>query len=442
MGIYYNSETLIDSVKRRINIPTNQNTFTDSDILAFADEELALALVPSIMSLHEDHLLYEALVPLQPGQREYLIPYRAIGNKLYDLMYKDLNGNYLPMSQTTWSDEPNYNGAYTTNLLYAYYVRNNRIGLLPTFNGINTGSLRFMYYIRPSSLVPSAQVAVISNINLTTGIITFSSFPSNTFSTSTLVDFYQFKSPHTILNIDVQPTSVSVTNKTMGFNVGSTTMTLSPGTVADATDGGYLLLSDTNNIDKYFLWFDKTGFTPVPSNIDTVGRTGIHVSLVGLITADDVVNAIQAVLPSPQFTSVVVGGTPLSLVVTTGANGGVSLGSVPWGNDTYNLSYVQNPSDIPSFLAVGDHVALAEECCIPQVPSDLHVYLAQKTAERILESQGDAQGLALAQQKSKEMEFRAGTIIDNRVDESPPKLVNRHGILRSGLIQRLYRRRG
>ena len=438
MGIYYNSETLVDSVKRRINIPTNQNTFTDADILAFADEELALALVPMVMSLHEDHLLYEDIVPLMPNTREYLIPYRAIGNKLYDLQFKDTNGNFLPMSQTTWSDEPNYNGAYTTNLLYAYYVRNNRIGLLPTFNGISNGSLRFMYYIRPSQLVPSTEVAVISNINLISGSITFSNLPA-TFSTNTLVDFYQFKSPHTILNIDVTPLSVSQTTKTMVFNVGNTIMTLSPGLVVDAVDGGYLLLSDTNNDDLYFLWFDKTGSTPAPTGPDTFGRTGIQVSLVGLTTAFDISTAIQAALPTPQFSAVLDG---TSVVITTGPGGGVSVGSVPWGDSTFNLDTVSTPSDIPEFLAVGDHVALAEECCIPQVPSDLHVYLAQKTAERILESQGDAQGLGLAQQKSREMEFRAGTIIDNRVDESPPKLVNRHGILRSGLIQRLYRRRG
>jgi hypothetical protein len=438
MGIYYNSETLIDSVKRRINIPTNQNTFTDSDILAFADEELALALVPAIMSLHEDHLLYEGVVPLTPNTREYEIPYRAIGNKLYDLQFKDMNGNFLPMSQTTWSDEPNYNGAYTTNLIYAYYVRNNRIGLLPTFNGISTGSLRFMYYIRPSALVPSVQVAVISNINLTTGTITFSNLPT-TFNTNTLVDFYKFKSPHTILNIDVLPLSVSFATKTMSFNVGNTIITLSPGLVADAFNAGYLLLSDTNNVNQYFLWFDKTGSTPQPSNFDTIGRTPIYVNLVGLVTAAQIATAIQAAIPTPQF-SAVLNGT--SVIVTTGPGGGSSVGSQPWGNDTFNSSYVTTPSDIPQYLAIGDHVALAEQCCIPQVPSDLHVYLAQKTAERILESQGDAQGLALAQQKSKEMEFRAGTIIDNRVDESPPKLVNRHGILRSGLIQRLYRRRG
>lgn len=438
MGIYYNSETLIDSVKRRINIPTNQNTFTDADILAFADEELALGVVPAIMSLHEDHLLFEQLSPLQVGVREYEIPYRAIGNKLYDLMYKDLNGNFLPMSQTTWSDEPNYNGAYTTNLIYAYYVRNNRIGLLPTFNGINTGSLRFMYYIRPSALVPSSNVAVINNINLTSGTITFSNLPS-TFNTNTLVDFYKFKSPHTILGIDVRPVTVSQVTKTMVFQTGSTQTVLVCGTISDAFDAGYFLIDSTNQTNKYFVWFDKTGSTPAPTNYDTIGRIGIQVSLVGLITANQIANAISAALPTGDFTCVV---NSSAITITTGPNGGTSMGSSPMGNSAFGITVTALPSDIPQYLAVGDHVALAEQCCIPQIPSDLHVYLAQKTAERILESQGDIAGLQAAQAKSKEMEFRAGTIIDNRVDESPPKLVNRHGILRSGLIQRLYRRRG
>jgi hypothetical protein len=445
MGVYYTSEDLIESVQRRINIPLNQNTFTADDILNFADEELGLSIVPSILSLHENYLLYEEITPLVFNQNEYLIPYRAVGNKLYDLQFVDQNNNYLPMSQTTWSDQPNYNGAYTTNLTYAYYVRNNRIGLLPTFEGLQTGtgSLRFMYYIRPSSLVASADVCVISNIDNVSGTISFQNIPS-TYSTSTKIDFYQFNSPHSILGIDVLPLSVSAASNTMTFNVGNTITTLSPGLAVDAFPGGYILMSTTNNDQQYFLWFnnvwDGSAYisAPIPNNYDTIGRTGIEVDLTGAITAFEISEAIQSVLPV-QFTSYLNG---TSLVASTGPGGGSSVGSAPWGDDTFNLSYTNTPSDIPYFLAVGDHVALAEQCCIPQIPSDLHVYLAQKTAERILESQGNAEGLALAQQKSKEMEFRAGTIIDNRVDESPPKLVNRHGILRSGLIQRLYRRRG
>ncbi len=317
MSSYYTSERLIASVKRRISTPTNQNTFTDADILAFADEELSLGVLPAMMSLHEDYLLFKQDFPLLEGVSEYQIPYRAVGNKLYDLQFKDNSGNILYMSRTTKADQPSFNGRYTLNSTYAYYVMNNRIGLLPSITGGVTGSLRFIYYMRASSLVKTTEVSIITNINRTTGEILVNSVP-DTFSTNTPVDFYKYRSPHNILAIDTIPTSVNSAAKTIVFDI----------------------------------------------NV------------------------------------------------------------------------------IPEDLEVGDHIALAEECAIPQIPSDLHVFLAQKTAERILEAQGDVEGLKIAQAKSAEMEVRAGTIIDNRVDESPTKLINRRGILQSGLSNRRYRRRG
>lgn len=317
MSSYYTSERLIASVKRRISTPTNQNTFTDADILAFADEELSLGVLPAMMSLHEDYLLFKQDFPLLEGVSEYQIPYRAVGNKLYDLQFKDASGNILYMSRTTKADQPSFNGRYTLNTTYAYYVMNNRIGLLPAITGGVTGSLRFIYYMRSSSLVKTTEVSIITNINRTTGEILVNNVP-DTFSTNTPIDFYKYRSPHNILAIDTIPTSVNAAAKTIIFSVDA----------------------------------------------------------------------------------------------------------------------------IPDELEVGDHIALAEQCAIPQIPSDLHVFLAQKTAERILEAQGDVEGLKIAQAKSAEMEVRAGTIIDNRVDESPTKLINRRGILQSGLISRLYRRRG
>lgn len=316
MGIYYTADTLIDSVKRRINIPTNQNTFTDEDILAFADEELILSVVPAIMSLHEDYLLFQKDVDLEADTSEYVIPYRAVGNKLYDLQFVDDNDNLLPMARTTVSERTNYGASGTSNAHYSYYVINNRVGLLPEIGATVSGALRFIYYIRPSALVLEENISVITDIDEATGVITVSSLPDD-FTTSLLYDFYKAKSPHNILSIDI-----------------------------------------------------------AVSAIDTALNT-------------------------------------ITIAV----------------------------ADIPDELEVGDHIAIAQETAIPQIPSDLHVYLAQKTAERILESQGDLEGLKLAQSKSAEMEVRAGSIIDNRVDESPRKLVNSKGLLRSGLFARSSKRR-
>lgn len=317
MSTYYTSELLIDSVKRRINIPTNQNTYSDEDILAFADEELGLVVVPAIMTLHEDYLLFSEDRPVEENQSEYIIPYRSVGNKLYDLQFVDLSNNVMPMTRSTMADQPAYNGAYTTNINYAYFVKNNRVVLMPPITGNAVGSLRFIYYIRPSSLVMTSAVGVINNINRTTGEITVNALPG-TFSTAVRFDLYNVRSPHNILSIDLEASAVNSTSKT--------------------------------------------------------------------ITLD--------------------------------------------------------PEDIPSELIVGDHIALSQQCAIPQIPDDLHVFLAQKTAERILEAQGDMEGLNIARQKSAEMEVRAGTIIDNRVEESPPKLVNRNSPLRYGMVSRFNRRRG
>lgn len=58
------SKSLIASVKRKIAIPASQSTFTDSDILAFANEEVMIAQVPSILKFHEEYFVYKVETPL------------------------------------------------------------------------------------------------------------------------------------------------------------------------------------------------------------------------------------------------------------------------------------------------------------------------------------------------------------------------------------------
>lgn len=310
MSQYYDTDGLIDSIKRRINIPASQITFDDDDLLAFANEELALSVVPAIMSLHEDYLLFSEDVVFDGDDSVYSIPYRAVGNKLYDLQFVDSNGNALEMSRTTEGDAPMYNGTNVGSPLFAYYVKNNKIITLPAESSAS-GYLRFIYFIRPAELVSMDRIGVITDINTTTGEVVVSSMPSH-FTTNITFDLYKVKSPHSIIAIDLTAATVN---------------------------------SSTNTIEL-------------------------------------------------------------------------------------------DPDDLPQDLAVGDHITMSTEAGIPQIPSDLHVLLAQKVAERVLEAQGDVEGLQIAKMKSAEMENRAGNIIDNRVDESPIKLVNRRGVLRTGLRRR------
>ena len=97
--------------------------------------------------------------------------------------------------------------------------------------------------------------------------------------------------------------------------------------------------------------------------------------------------------------------------------------------------------DLPRELQVGDHLSLAGECCIPQVPSEMQVLLTQMVACRIMEAQGDTDGLQNALVKLKQMQEAAGVIIDNRVDDSPKKIRNRNSTLRTSVYAKRLNRR-
>lgn len=80
---------------------------------------------------------------------------------------------------------------------------------------------------------------------------------------------------------------------------------------------------------------------------------------------------------------------------------------------------------IPKDLEVGDYLALAGQTCIPNIPTELHMILAQRVAQRLLEAIGDTEGLNNATAKITEMENKLTTMIDNRVEGAPRKVVNR-----------------
>lgn len=318
MSIALTSDSLVESVKRRASIPENQSTFTKEELLDFANEELQLGVVPAIMSLHEDHLLFEDDKPLEANKSDYEIPSRAMGNKLRDVQFKIDDKNYVEMTRVGIGERFSEFDVRTETNLRKFYIKGNKVVLVPPVGSSvsSTQAIAMVFYIRPSKLVLEERIGIITGINRNTGEIVVSEFPDN-FNTSIEYDFYKVDAPHSILKIDKTATTVNVATKTVTFN----------------------------------------------------------------------------------------------------------------------------PDDIPEDLQVGDHLAQAGECMIPQVPSELHVMLAQMVACRVLESIGDTQGLQNALLKLQQMEKAAGMIIDNRVDDAPQKVVNRHGLVRTSIFSKRFNRR-
>lgn len=305
----YTSTKLIESVKSRAMIPTSQNTFTNQDFLNFANEELSIGLLPTILRVHEDYLLYTKEIPLVPGQREYPIPSRASGNKLRDVGLKDTNGNVYEMTRIGIGDLSQYENRISSRL-DSFYIKNNKVVLAPGDNGPQSGFLLMSFYLRPNDIVMEDRAATITNINRNTGVISVNNIPDH-FSTAIKYDFIGHKSPFVSLDIGLTALSInSVTN------------------------------SAEFAIDK-----------------------------------------------------------------------------------------------IPADLEVGDYLMAEEETIVPQIPVDLHVVLAHRVATRCLEALGDTEGLSNANRKLMEMEDKTTNLIDNRVEDAPKKIVNRHSSLRAGVFR-------
>lgn len=77
---------------------------------------------------------------------------------------------------------------------------------------------------------------------------------------------------------------------------------------------------------------------------------------------------------------------------------------------------------------VGDYVCPAQKSNVPQIPSEFHTILAQMVAARLMEALGDLQKLQAINVKLGEMRKQAFSMVANRVESSPPAVLNRTGI--------------
>jgi hypothetical protein len=78
--------------------------------------------------------------------------------------------------------------------------------------------------------------------------------------------------------------------------------------------------------------------------------------------------------------------------------------------------------DIPDILVVGDYVNFAQEAIVPQLPTELHPILAQRTAVASLEALGDFEGMDKAQARLTKMEVATTSILNNRVESDNQKI--------------------
>ncbi len=311
---FLTSSSLIETVKREAMIPQTQSTFTPADFLAFANQEMRIGLVPTIMQYHQEYLVRDAdPVPLVANQSRYAIPYRAIGGKFRNIFYRDQNGNLMGMTRINPDDRPYFQNSNLQNRFIFFFVEGNEIILVPDVGANPVGTILFSYFLRPNELVDESRVATISAISVGVSTTTFTvdQIPTG-FTTSVLYDMLQTRPGHKTLSLDKTPTAIDSINKTVTFNT----------------------------------------------------------------------------------------------------------------------------SDVDSSLIVGDYIAFAGECIIPQVPADLHDVLSQRVVMRCLQALGDQPGYQVAGSKLTEMESKTANLVTNRTEGEPQKVNNLRGVLRTAKIRK------
>jgi hypothetical protein len=164
MGFDFTNTNLLDDVKRRTFMPANQITYSDEDILHYADEELQIGIVPLLMSVREDYFVAYIDTTIDANTAGYDIPERAIGTKLKDVTVIETTALNTPPGSIVEISIPRIQSDQgPTRMLNNYpgfYVRENQI-ILQNPNAFDGKFLRQYYFKRPK-LVPVTQGSKIT----------------------------------------------------------------------------------------------------------------------------------------------------------------------------------------------------------------------------------------------------------------------------------------
>ena len=476
---YLTSNDLIASVKRKISFPTSQNTFTSDDILAFANDEMAISQVPSVLEFHEEYFVFVEEVPFVMGQSYYPIPTRALGMKLRDLKYKDSNNNLFDMARIAPEDKAFFQrNIGTSETLSKYYVEGNNVVMLPYLVTTDAISLMFYYFLRPNQLVANERAATITSFNENITVINSAITPGdsinigNQFFTSTNgidISLSELGYP-TIINT-VGPhglttgESVTIANNTTGAPLingtyiatvtSPTQFSIPITTSANGTDGvvylpGQQFLIGSNDIQTATNLAYSINFSGLAVATNGTPATSLITLAFNTIPASQSVetsNTNAFIIPQDvqliQFNQVPTTYTDPNTFVTENlytVGSTIDFLQTNPGHRTYALDVpiqaisgteVTFPvADVPTYMIVGDYMCLSNECIIPQIPPDLHNALAQRVCTMILTSIGDMQGAQATAAKVQEMEKHQITLLDNRVESSPLKVNHLKSIAR------------
>jgi hypothetical protein len=322
-----------------------------------------------------------------------------------------------------------YNSFIGNGGLRAFYLEGDEIVLSGSVSAA-PGFIVVSYYMRPNTMVSENNAAVVTNVNKNNGLVTVDKVPES-FLNVLNFDITSSKSAFRLVAKEITPDGyISDTNLNYTFGtIKKITSTLP--LFSSLVSSSYITVTDNSNglNTLNVFWIDLTASAaPIVPNA--------NIYRVNCTTATSNADVITAL--SNLFNSTFVDNRLIMTAVTSDSfaieNGGIGISVGDNFTITNTIPVIQvvdqaGTITIPAKLQINDVIALPEETTIPQIPIELHSMLAQRAAMRCLESLGDNTGLQAAAAKLADMEAKTASLIDNRVESSPLKVVPRHGLI-------------
>lgn len=209
MGIDFTSTALIKTVKDDALLPNSQITYSDQDIVDILTREMLSDIVPMLMAVREEYLVFPVDQAIDVNVSSYMIPTRAVGEKLRDLVLVDANNFEISVPRL----EPDYvKGLYVPLTIFTGFIfQNDQIIFYPNATSLGPYTLRMKIFRRPNNIVLTSSSAQITAINTTTKEVTFSTVPS-TWDVDTIFDVVQGIPPFRAWGEDQTITAITATS--------------------------------------------------------------------------------------------------------------------------------------------------------------------------------------------------------------------------------------
>lgn len=170
-----NTTEFLENLSRAVTVPTYQPRFTQEDQLALAYDEQKTKIVPMLLGINQNYLLFREEQDVAAGTREIPFPYRAIARGTKQVYYQcptddtPLELTRFELTQVSqWrevdSGRPN-----------GFVLFGDNIRLYPKAQ--DAGKVVFCYYIKPNKPVLTSRTATITAVG--TDTITVTSVPKN-----------------------------------------------------------------------------------------------------------------------------------------------------------------------------------------------------------------------------------------------------------------------